>query len=306
MRTLNNLDIATGEVPLTAEDGTIYSSEGPPDTWRVKNELPGQLLQWCYAFDLSGCTEEQIAMIENGTAPVKNWIFVDANSTKLFPEIVGDFDWTEHGGSAAPEVSTGGAEILRSGVGVVLQVAAIVALLYIIDEWPIILRDGMSTRRHSSTSRACGDSKILPDRLLLRPRALSDNLNIADPVLTDAVQRFSPHSLVIESSSAVEQRFHRFQSLSASLLEEEEDQNSHDDIQAAVEEEHVASCGMVSLGLESGDSDNKPHEAIMYGVTKLNRKLNSHCVATPTEVPTSRMRDGKIYVLSAEDSNAIL
>ena len=32
----------------------------------------------------------------------------------------------------------------------------------------------------------------------------------------------------------------------------------------------------------------------MYGVTSEYTKLNSHCVLTPTEVPISRMRVGKI------------
>ncbi|EGP84851.1 secreted peptidase S10 [Zymoseptoria tritici IPO323] len=128
MRTLNNVDIATGELPLTAENGTIYSSAGPPDTFRVKNEIPEQRLQWCYAYDLSGCTEEQIAMIENGTAPVKNWIFVDANSTKLFPEVVGRGMENDTGNSMPPEVSTGDAAVLSNEVGAVLLLAAAVAL----------------------------------------------------------------------------------------------------------------------------------------------------------------------------------
>ncbi|CZT21300.1 probable Carboxypeptidase S1 homolog B [Ramularia collo-cygni] len=89
MRTLSNVDTATGKIPVTSEDGSVYSSEGPADTWAIENDPPEQRLQWCYLFDLDTCTEEQIARIENGTAVLQNYIYVDANSTKLFPETLG-------------------------------------------------------------------------------------------------------------------------------------------------------------------------------------------------------------------------
>lgn len=76
MRTLTNMDTATGTVPIIGDDGSIYRSEGPLDTWAIKNDPPEQRLQWCYLFDLGTCSEEQRARIEDGTAVLRNYIYV--------------------------------------------------------------------------------------------------------------------------------------------------------------------------------------------------------------------------------------
>jgi hypothetical protein len=84
-RALFNLDIATGTIS-TAENLT-YSTEGPPDVYNVTNEpiaFPGAQ---CYILDREQCTEEQWETVMNGTALVKNWIVVDANTSSLFPEL---------------------------------------------------------------------------------------------------------------------------------------------------------------------------------------------------------------------------
>ncbi|KAI0131482.1 carboxypeptidase S1-like protein B [Daldinia grandis] len=86
-RALFNKDIATGAVDLveTAE----YATEGPDDTWAIKNDDPPDHLHFCFIYDTSTCTEEQIESVLNGTAVIINGIVKDKNSTQLFPEFFG-------------------------------------------------------------------------------------------------------------------------------------------------------------------------------------------------------------------------
>ncbi|KAI0142615.1 serine carboxypeptidase [Hypoxylon sp. NC0597] len=86
-RALFNKDIATGTVDLIENPG--YVTEGPVDTWAIKNEDPPDLLHFCYIYDTSTCTEDQIESVLNGTAVIINGIIRDRNSTQLFPEIFG-------------------------------------------------------------------------------------------------------------------------------------------------------------------------------------------------------------------------
>jgi hypothetical protein len=44
----------------------------------------------CYVLDQGQCTAEQWKTVMNGTALIKNWIVVDANTSYLFPELVGN------------------------------------------------------------------------------------------------------------------------------------------------------------------------------------------------------------------------
>ncbi|KAH7092930.1 carboxypeptidase-like protein S1 [Paraphoma chrysanthemicola] len=94
-RALFNLDIATG----TQSTAGQYSSPGRavPDTQLV----PGaQDLTYCYTYAASSCYDWQIEAIVNGTAEICNWLFVDANTTQLFPEVIAKCreDWG-HGGN---------------------------------------------------------------------------------------------------------------------------------------------------------------------------------------------------------------
>ncbi|KAI0843260.1 serine carboxypeptidase [Hypoxylon sp. FL0890] len=86
-RALFNKDIATGTVDLI--ENSEYVTEGPADTWTIKNEDPPDLLHFCYIYDMSTCTDEQIESVLNGTAVVINGIIKDKNSTQLFPEFFG-------------------------------------------------------------------------------------------------------------------------------------------------------------------------------------------------------------------------
>ncbi|KAI2777212.1 carboxypeptidase S1-like protein B [Daldinia loculata] len=87
-RALFNKDIATGTVDLV--ETTEYATEGPDDTWAIKNEDPPDHLHFCFIYDTSTCTEEQIESVLNGTAVIINGIIKDKNSTQLFPEFFGD------------------------------------------------------------------------------------------------------------------------------------------------------------------------------------------------------------------------
>jgi hypothetical protein len=84
-RALFNFDIATGNISTSAN--LTYSTEGPKDVSNVTNEpipFPGAQ---CYVLDREQCTEEQWETVMDGTALIKNWIVVDANTTSLFPEL---------------------------------------------------------------------------------------------------------------------------------------------------------------------------------------------------------------------------
>lgn len=101
MRALFNRDIATGKVD-TASNGS-YATDGPSDTLAVRNEVPEPEIMFCYTLDTSTCTAEQVDSLKNGTAVVKDWIVVDANSTRRFPFLKGeDGDSTPTGGVSMP------------------------------------------------------------------------------------------------------------------------------------------------------------------------------------------------------------
>ncbi|KAI0182161.1 serine carboxypeptidase [Hypoxylon sp. FL1284] len=141
-RALFNQDIATGTVDLI--ETPEYATEGTADTWAIKNEDPPDLLHFCYIYDASTCTEEQIEAVRNGTAIIVSGIVKDKNSTQLFPEIFGA-DQGDSPSSSPPPPATGAdasapttdisAAIDRVGSGAKPQTmalrTAIFALMYI-------------------------------------------------------------------------------------------------------------------------------------------------------------------------------
>jgi carboxypeptidase C (cathepsin A) len=78
MRALNGRDIATGRIDLrkAGTDGQQYSTKGPRDTWWKMNDVlpapPGE----CYIFDMGRCTKEEIGLVFDGTAIVKDWVVI--------------------------------------------------------------------------------------------------------------------------------------------------------------------------------------------------------------------------------------
>lgn len=131
-RALFNLDIATGKVSTT--ENPNYASEGPSDVFNITNEpvtLPGSQ---CYVLDRDQCTEEQWETVMNNTALVKNWIVVDANTSYLFPGLVGNGTSPANGTyrpsptASTPAQHTGGASSLV-GDGRVAGFAAVAAFM---------------------------------------------------------------------------------------------------------------------------------------------------------------------------------
>jgi hypothetical protein len=96
-RALFNLDIATGTQSTAGSIEAAYKSAGR-DVMDVQANATGSGLFYCYTYDAGGCFDWQVEMIQNGTAEICNWLFVDANSTALFPEAIAKCraDWASH------------------------------------------------------------------------------------------------------------------------------------------------------------------------------------------------------------------
>lgn len=146
MRALFNKDIATGEQNTYGPDGEVYSSEGPSDTWEYRNDDPPDPTHFCYVLEpYTLCSEAQIESIVDGTACIQNYIVVDANSTALFPDVVGDAqcatgeNYSSGGGyggnastSAMPPMQTANSAALsrRGWMAVVAGVTIVAALVW--------------------------------------------------------------------------------------------------------------------------------------------------------------------------------
>lgn len=93
MRALLGKDIATGTVDLqeVAAKGKQYATEGPGDTWWMKNDVLPAPLQECYYLDIGRCTDEEKEWVFDGTAVVKDFIVVGRNEGAL-PAARGDYD----------------------------------------------------------------------------------------------------------------------------------------------------------------------------------------------------------------------
>ncbi|OQO07553.1 hypothetical protein B0A48_07250 [Cryoendolithus antarcticus] len=87
-RVLSNRDVATGKIN-TAKNGK-YSTAGPSDSLAFRNKAPERPVQYCYTAWLGDtCDEEHVGALLNGTATVCDYLVKDANTTMLFPDIVG-------------------------------------------------------------------------------------------------------------------------------------------------------------------------------------------------------------------------
>jgi hypothetical protein len=120
-RALFNLDIATGNTS-TAKNPE-YATKGPSDVYNITNKPVVDPGAQCYVLDPDQCTAEQWETVMNGTALVKNWIVVDANTSYLFPELAENGTGLNGTGKPIPPPqSTGaassarGADVLGSAV----------------------------------------------------------------------------------------------------------------------------------------------------------------------------------------------
>jgi carboxypeptidase C (cathepsin A) len=126
-RALFNFDIATGNVS-TAQNPS-YSSEGPVDVYNITNK-PVQLGgSQCYVLDRDQCTNDQWESVMNGTALIKNWIVVDANTSYLFPDLAGNGTATPSGGAAPPESTAGAGRNVAGGALFVALMASLAIVL---------------------------------------------------------------------------------------------------------------------------------------------------------------------------------
>jgi hypothetical protein len=82
------LDIATGKVSTSSNPN--HATRGPKDISNIKNEPIKDPGAQCYVLDKEQCTREQWETVMNGTALIKDWIVVDANTSSLFPDLVGN------------------------------------------------------------------------------------------------------------------------------------------------------------------------------------------------------------------------
>jgi carboxypeptidase C (cathepsin A) len=85
-RALFNYDIATGNISTT--ENPDYGTKGPKDVFDIKNKPVVDPGSQCYVLDQGQCTADQWETVMNGTALIKNWIVVDANTSSLFPDLV--------------------------------------------------------------------------------------------------------------------------------------------------------------------------------------------------------------------------
>ncbi|KAL6705557.1 hypothetical protein ACN47E_006674 [Coniothyrium glycines] len=103
-RALFNLDIATGtQSTAGVEAGSAYTSAGRDDPNVQFEPKPDTKLQYCYTYAAADCYDWQIAAIRNGTAEICQWLFVDANTTQLFPDVITKCraDWAAGGGNGS-------------------------------------------------------------------------------------------------------------------------------------------------------------------------------------------------------------
>lgn len=87
-RALFNFDIATGNISTL--ENPNYATEGPKEMSHIPTEPLQDPGSQCYVLDRDQCTEEQWKKVMTGEGLVKNWILVDANTSALFPDLIGN------------------------------------------------------------------------------------------------------------------------------------------------------------------------------------------------------------------------
>ncbi|KAI4197600.1 MAG: hypothetical protein LQ350_005834 [Teloschistes chrysophthalmus] len=80
-RAIFGMDIATGAINVNANQS--YSTEGPSDSRATRQQPPENPYgHQCYVLALGAtCSDKEIAMVEGGTAVVKNYILVNGNAS---------------------------------------------------------------------------------------------------------------------------------------------------------------------------------------------------------------------------------
>jgi carboxypeptidase C (cathepsin A) len=131
-RALFNRDISTGNISTT--ENLDYATKGPGDVYNITNEPIVDAGAQCYVLDPGQCTQEQWESVVNGTALVRNWIVVDANTNYLFPDLVGNGtsgNGSAPSGTGSPVPAYTGAAS-RAGVAGIAMVAAVLGSLIVL------------------------------------------------------------------------------------------------------------------------------------------------------------------------------
>ncbi|KAI8940711.1 hypothetical protein NX059_001977 [Plenodomus lindquistii] len=129
-RALFNLDIATGNTSTL--ENADYSTQGPSNVFNITNEPVMDPGSQCYVLDRGQCTDEQWETVMDGSALIKNWIVVDANTSSLFPDLVGNAtngSSPSGTGSLGPVFTGGVGELVPVSVGWVVGWAAMVGIV---------------------------------------------------------------------------------------------------------------------------------------------------------------------------------
>ncbi|KAH9864726.1 hypothetical protein IAQ61_008670, partial [Plenodomus lingam] len=100
-RVLSNFDIATGTQSTTGTGNSTYTSTGRDDPDVQLKPLVDDKLWYCYTLKLSTCWPHERAAVLNGSAEICEYLLVDANTTRLFPEVIEKCrkEWAAGGGS---------------------------------------------------------------------------------------------------------------------------------------------------------------------------------------------------------------
>lgn len=123
-RALFNLDLATGNISTVKND--TYSTEGPSSTWDIKDDPPDSPKPTCYILDLeSTCTAHQAESVKNGSALIRDYIVVDANTKDLFNSTTTANDSGSSGSSGSSSSSKSAAGRLEFAASSVLVSVAL-------------------------------------------------------------------------------------------------------------------------------------------------------------------------------------
>ncbi|KAH7087730.1 Alpha/Beta hydrolase protein [Paraphoma chrysanthemicola] len=118
-RALFNLDIATGNISTI--QNSDYATKGPQDVYSIRNEPVKDPGSQCYVLDRDQCTEEQWQTVMNGTALIRNWIVVDANTSSLFPDLAGNGSRPTGDTRPTPSTQSGDSPARQTGAANVLS-----------------------------------------------------------------------------------------------------------------------------------------------------------------------------------------
>ena len=89
--------MATGKTKLSNN----YATTGLASTFSVKDQAPESEPPFCYTYAPSStCTDEQLESVIDGTAIIQDYIVIDNNTSKLFPQIAAQANGSQGAGNS--------------------------------------------------------------------------------------------------------------------------------------------------------------------------------------------------------------